>query len=79
MMALAGTSIPIPMPVGEGTHFLLIRVSSSTVNRIPSTTAITSAMTAPRGSALRPWERSLANPAHRCEVGTWRPCSPPIP
>ena len=78
MIALAGTSMPMPIPVGDGT-LLFHLVPSSTVNRIPSTTAIPSAASAPWGSADSPPASSFANPDHFCEIGDCRPFSPPIP
>src|SRR5438132_14234090 len=78
MMTAAGTSIPIPMPVGEGTQFTP-RVSR-TAKMTPIMEAITSAPTAPGGNALRPFERISAKPAHFREIGELSPaCSPTIP
>jgi len=77
-MALPGTSMPMPMPVGDGQYFFH-RVSSITVNTMPSTTATSSAVIAPAGSAESPRESSVANPAHFCEIGEESPLSPPMP
>src|SRR5438093_10559386 len=74
----AGTSIPMPTPVGEGTQ-LAWRVSRS-ANMMPRTAAITTASTAPGGRALNPLERIYANPAHLREIGDEGPAfSPTIP
>src|SRR2546425_7101617 len=67
MIALAGTSMPMPIPVGDGT-LLFQRVPWSAVNPIPSTSAIASAASAPCGSAENPADNSFAKPAHFWEI-----------
>ena len=77
-IALPGTSMPMPIPVGDGTSFLCL-VPSSSVSAMPIAVPTSSASTAPCGSADRPPDKMRANPAKRCEIGDWSPLSPPMP
>src|SRR5262245_4982927 len=74
----AGTSIPIPTAVGEGTQ-VTCRLSSTAYDT-PKRKAMTSAATAPWDNALKPCERISPNPAHFREMGDESPaCSPTMP
>src|SRR5262245_26369523 len=66
---LNGTRIPIPTPVGDGTHLRILGFASSTVNTTPSTLKISSAYIAELGSALTPSFKICAKPAHLFEIG----------
>ena len=62
-----GTSIPMPAPVGDGSQST--PRDSRIASRIPMSDPITSAVTAPCGSALVPRDRISANPAQSRDVG----------
>src|SRR5262249_7213429 len=71
-MTAAGTSIPIPTPVGEGTNRCHLP-DSRTASRIPISEPTIKAVTAPGGSALSPRDRISANPAHLRDIGELKP------
>src|SRR5688500_10095298 len=68
-----GTRMPMPMPVGDGTHFFSFLFDSRTVNTTPSTEKMISMYSADVGNAPGPFSRICANPAHFCEIGDDRP------
>src|ERR1700690_1553189 len=63
------TRIPMPTPVGDGTHFLSFGFASSTVNSTPRIEKIASAHSADVGKLLAPSLRIVAKPAHLREIG----------
>src|SRR6266851_7021730 len=68
----------MPAPVGEGTQECLR--SSRTVKMTPRIDPMTSAVIAPAGNELSPFERISAKPAHFREIGEVSPaCGPTIP
>src|SRR5919197_4704058 len=71
-----GINIPSPTPVGEGRYFRYF--DSKMVITTPSTTAITSAPRQYLGSALNPFERISAKPAHFTLIGEVSGASPEL-
>src|SRR5947208_3416146 len=74
----AGTNIAMPTPVGDGTH--VAPRPSRRAKMMPRTAPTTSAPIAPGGSALKPFDRISAKPAHFRDIGEVRPALlPTIP
>src|SRR5689334_25353006 len=62
MIGPAEMSIPMPIPVGDGTHVRISRFCSSSGNRIPSVAPIASAVSAVGCRLEKPLERIVAKP-----------------